>query len=125
MRIQAKRAIIINNLINKVSLFLPEVSKTLTVLRHCFAIYPYRFDTDTLKQHKKMKYSSILKYLQTFPDLCIWKAATTPISAAILCLLWKGYFLTFCRTASNRLRKLWIEISIHSRKASTDTTVCE
>lgn len=67
----------------------------------------------------------MLKYLQTFPGLCIWKAATTPISTAILSLLWKGYLLTFCRTASNRLRKLWIEISIHSRKESTDTTVCE
>lgn len=65
-----------------------------------------------------MKYLSILKYLQTFPDHRIWKAATTPISAAILCLLWRGYLLTFCRTASNRLRKLWIEISNHSRKES-------
>lgn len=90
------------------------------MLRHCLAINLYRFDTDTLKQHKKMKSSSILKYFQTFPDLCIWKATTAPISTAILSLLWKGYLLTFCRTASNHLRKLWIEISIHSRKDSTD-----
>lgn len=72
-----------------------------------------------------MKYSSILKYLQAFPDFRVWKAATAPISTAILCLLWRGYLLTFCRTASNHLRKPWIEINIHSRKESTDTTVCE